>query len=99
MLLRLSAKRTQMEDAHWLPERRTLMLSVGDSGAGFVVLPRLCRFSLGGWSDVRILHDYARTGVPSQNGIVVSGYCKIHGLLIVIHCFPQRVICGCAGSS
>ena len=52
-----------------------------------------------GRSDVRILHDHARTGVPSQNGSVVSGYRKIHGLLIVIHCLPQRVICRCAGSS
>src|SRR5438309_10612612 len=75
------------------------MLSVCDSGAGFVALPRLCRLILRDRSYVRILHDHARTGVPSQNGIVVSGYRKSHGFLIVIHCFPQRVICGCAGSS
>src|ERR1700757_1413628 len=75
------------------------MLSICDSGAGFVVLPRLRGFILWGRSDVRILHDHARTGVPSQNGVVVSGRCKTHGSLIVIHGFPQRMICGCAGSS
>src|SRR5580704_12145315 len=75
------------------------MLSVCDSGAGLVVLPRLCELTLRNRSDVRILHDHARTGVPSQNSIVVSGYRKIHSLLIVIHCLPQRVICRCAGSS
>ena len=46
-----------------------------------------------------ILHNYARARIPSQNGIVVSGYRRIHGFLISIHCFPQRVICGCGGSS
>src|SRR5437764_1158113 len=75
------------------------MLSVCDSGPSFVMLPCLCGLILRGWSDVWILHDHARTGVPSQNGIVVSGCRKIHGLLIVIHCFAQRVICGCARSS
>src|SRR5579864_7728706 len=76
-----------------------LRLSVCDSGAGFVELPLLRRLLLGSRSDLRSLHDHARTGVPSQNGIVVSGCCKTHGSLIVIHGFPQRVICGCAGSS
>src|ERR1700756_591419 len=75
------------------------MLSVCDSGAGFVALPRLCRLILGGRSDGRILHDHACAGVPSQNGIFVSRYGKIHGFLIMIHCFPQRVICRCAGFS
>src|SRR5580700_12025467 len=75
------------------------MLSVCDSGAGFVVLPRLCGLTLSNRSDVRILHDHARTGVPSQNRIVVPGYGKIHGLLIVIHGLAQRVICGCACAS
>jgi len=75
------------------------MLSVRNSGAGFVALPCLCRLILGDRSDVRILHDHARTGVPSQNSIVVSWYRKIHGFLIMIHCSPERVICGCAGSS
>src|SRR4029077_20146058 len=75
------------------------MLSVCDSGPGFVALPGLCGLILGDRSDVRILHDHARTGVPSQNSIVVPGYRKIHGLLIVIHCLPQRVICRCAGSN
>src|ERR1700745_3759529 len=75
------------------------MLSVCDSGASFVELPRLCGLTLRNRSDVRILHDHAHTGVPSQNSIVVPGYRKIHGLLIMIHCLPQRVICGCAGPS
>src|SRR5437588_12235812 len=75
------------------------MLSVCDSGAGFVVLPRLWGLTLRNRSDVRLLHDPARTGVPSQNGIVVTGYREIHGLLIVMHCLPQRVIRGCACSS
>src|SRR5579864_8304969 len=75
------------------------MLSVCDSGAGFVALPRLCRLTLGDGPDSRILHDHAHTGIPSQNGIVVSGYRKIHSFLIMIHCSPQRMICGCAGSS
>src|SRR5579864_3018924 len=75
------------------------MLSVCDSGAGFVVLPRLCGFTLRSRADLRILHNHSRTGVPAQNSIVVPGYRKIHGLLIVIHCPPQRVICGCACSS
>src|SRR5437879_12637947 len=75
------------------------MLSVCDSGAGFVVLPRLCGLTLRFRLDVRILHDHARTGIPAQNSIVVPRYRKIHGLLIVIHCPPQRVICGCTGSS
>src|SRR5712671_3235627 len=75
------------------------MLSVCDSRAGFVVLPHLCGLTLTNRSDVQILHDHARTGVPSQNSIVVPGYRKIHGLLIVIHRLPQRVICGCAGSN
>src|ERR1700757_933529 len=75
------------------------MLSVCDSGAGVVALPRLCGLTLRFRSDVRILHNHARTCVPSQNSIVVPGYRKIHGLLIVIHCPPQRVICGRASSS
>src|ERR1700689_1505768 len=79
--------------------RLDLLLGVCDSGTGFVVLPHLCRLILGHGSDFRILQDHARTGVPSQNGIVVSGYRKIYGFLIMIHCFPQRVICGRAGSS
>jgi hypothetical protein len=44
------------------------MLSICDSGASFVVSPHLCRLILRNWSDVRILHDHARTGIPSQNG-------------------------------
>src|SRR3569833_1872505 len=75
------------------------MLSVCDSGAGFVELPRLCRLILRVWPDIRILHDHARTGVTSQNGIVVSGSRKINGSLIVTHCFAQRVKCRCARSS
>src|SRR6516225_8196805 len=75
------------------------MLSVCDSGAGFVVLPRLRGLTLRSRSDARILHDHARTGVPSQNRIVVPGYRKIYGLLIMVHCLPQRMICGCAGPS
>src|SRR5579864_6409925 len=75
------------------------MLSLCDSGAGFVVFPGLSGLILGNRSDVRILHDHARTGVPSQNSIVIPGYRGIHGLLIVIHCLSQCVICGGAGSS
>src|SRR5438046_6235245 len=75
------------------------MLSVCDSGAGFVALPRLCGLTLRFRLDLRILLDHARTGIPAQNSIVVPRYRKIHGLLIVIHCLPQRVICGCTGSS
>src|SRR3569833_2900223 len=75
------------------------MLSVCDSGAGFVELPRLCRLNLRVWPDIRILHDHARTGDPSQNGNVDSGTRKIHGSLIETHCFAQRVKCRCARSS
>src|SRR4051794_25941478 len=73
-------------------------LNICDSGPRFVVRPHLCRFILWDLSNARILHDHARTGIPSQNGIVVSGCRKIHGLLILIHCVPQRMICGGAGS-
>src|SRR6185369_1587424 len=74
------------------------MLSICDSGASLVVRPQLCRLTLRDLSDVRILHNHTRTGIPSQNGIVISGYRKLHGLLIVIHRVPQCVISGCASS-
>src|SRR6478609_438980 len=77
-----------------LPAGWLWMLSVWDAGAGFVAYPRLCRLSVGQGPNVWILHDHARAGVPSQNSVVVSRRSKIHSSFIVIHCFPQRVICG-----
>src|SRR5579862_1576493 len=74
------------------------MLSVRNSGTGFVLLPRPRGLTVWNLSDVRILHDHTRAGVPSQNGVVVSGYRKVHSSLIMIHCFSKRVIRGCAGS-
>src|SRR5579864_3222774 len=73
-------------------------LRVCDVGTGFVAHPSLCRVALWQRTNVGILHDHAGAGVPSQNGVVVSGRSKIHGLLVMTHRFSQHVICGSAGA-
>ena len=77
------------------PQKRRVLstLSVCDSGTGFIAQPCLW-IVLGQWLNVRVLHDHARTSVPSQNRVVVSRRGKIHGPLVVTHCIPQSVICG-----
>ena len=81
------------------PQERTVVstLSVCDSRTGFIAQPCLW-IVLGQRLNVRVLHDHARTSVPSQDGVVVSRRGKIHGPLVVTHGVPQGVICGRTGS-
>ena len=65
--------------------------SVCDSGIGFIAQPCLW-IVLGQRLNVWVLHQHARTRVPSQYGVVVSMLRKFHGRLVVTHGMPQSVI-------
>src|SRR5215831_11966668 len=71
-----------------------LLLGVRDLRPGFVSHPCLSKIFIGQRANFRALHDHTRTGIPSQDGIVVSRRSKIDSLLVVCHCFLQSVICG-----
>src|SRR5215475_11663261 len=81
--------------------RKTSRLCVRNPRTGLVSHPDLGKIFVGQWTDFRVLHDHARTGIPSQNGIVVSRRSNFDGFLIVGHRLPEGVICGraCSGAA
>src|ERR1700757_3585280 len=61
--------------------------------------PCLCGILFGQGTDIRILHDHTRAGIPSKNRVVVARRRKIDCPLVVTHRFAQSMICGPAPSA